>query len=127
MALEFKSLTAGIGRLTSKSQYQRVQSDGRSFRHSFCGIRILRNGLDISRCGYVVSKRVGSAVVRNKVRRRVREVMRQLSIEPGWDIVFIAYPGAATAGFDELKVALIKLLSKTKVIEEYERHCSSIN
>ena len=56
------------------------------------------------RVGYTVSKRVGNAVVRNRVKRRLKEIVRALGalLEPGWDYVVIARPQAASADYRSL-------------------------
>src|SRR4030042_1239283 len=56
-------------------------------------LKALPNELEFSRCGFSVAKDVGKAVVRNRVRRLLREVVRITSIKHGWEIVFIARPG----------------------------------
>jgi ribonuclease P protein component len=60
---------------------------------------------------------VGGAVVRNKVKRRLREILRHLSVKPGWDVVFIARPEAATADFASLRKAAESLLSRAHLLE----------
>lgn len=52
--------------------------------------------------GLVVGKRVGSAVDRNRVKRRLRHALRQVDIEDGTDLVVIAAPGVRTARFTTL-------------------------
>ena len=67
-----------------------------------------------ARVGFVVSKAVGGAVVRNRVKRRLRAIMagRIEAIPPGIDVVVRANPAAATASFDELGSSLIPLLDR---------------
>lgn len=80
-----------------------------------CGLVVMRavpNGLTLSRYGLSVSKKVGKAVVRNRVKRVLREIMRLTPLRPGWDIVLIARPEAATAGYGSLKKAVAGLLSR---------------
>lgn len=66
-------------------------------------VAVICNGLPYSRCGFAVGRRVGTAVVRNKTRRRLREIMRRLPLKPGYDIVVTADPNAASASFRELE------------------------
>lgn len=58
-----------------------------------------------TRFGFIVSKRVGVAVVRNRIRRRLKAVSRELlpEIGPGFDIVYRVHPEAAELGFDDLR------------------------
>lgn len=72
-------------------------------------IRALPNELEISRFGFVVSRRVGKAVVRNHIKRLLREIIRQMPLKPGWDVVLIARVSASVAGFKELTES-VKLL-----------------
>ncbi len=55
------------------------------------------NGLEGNRYGFSVGRRVGIAVVRNRVKRRLREVARLARVKAGWDMVFIARGAAASA------------------------------
>jgi ribonuclease P protein component len=68
--------------------------------------------------GFSVSKRVGGSVVRNLVKRRLREsIRRDLSrLAPGWDIVITARPAAANATYDELRGELTRLLTRAKLL-----------
>jgi ribonuclease P protein component len=76
----------------------------------------MHNGLPLSRCGFAVGKKVGKAVVRNWVRRLLREVIRLSTLNPGWDIVLIARLKAATAYYAELKEALTDLLTQAGIL-----------
>jgi ribonuclease P protein component len=67
-----------------------------------------------ARFGFIVSKQVGSAVVRNTVRRRLKAVCAQAlpTVRPGSDIVIRALPSAATVGFDVLSTEVHRCLSR---------------
>lgn len=74
----------------------------------------------ISRCGFIVAKRLGGAVVRNRIRRRVREAVRLLypQIAPGWDMVFIARsPALAEIAFPQLQALVQRLLQRAGVVQ----------
>lgn len=64
-----------------------------------------------ARVGFCVSKKLGKAVVRNKLRRRLREVYREnaQNLNPRWDLVIVARKDAAQATFQELRTAFLGL------------------
>lgn len=64
----------------------------------------------------MVSKRLGNAVTRNKVKRRLREVVRLAELESGWDVVFIARRGAEKANYHELQQAAHILMKRANLI-----------
>jgi ribonuclease P protein component len=103
-------------RLTKRRDFATVYRKGRALAHPLVVLRLLPNQLPYSRYGFTVSKTVGKAVVRNQVRRRLREGIRTLLVEPGWDIVVIARPKAAAADFHTLRRATAGLLSRAKVL-----------
>jgi ribonuclease P protein component len=103
-------------RLTKRRDFAAVYRKGRALAHPLVVLRLLPNQLPYSRYGFVVSKTVGKAVVRNQVRRRLREGIRTLLVQPGWDIVVIARPRAAAADFHTLRRATAGLLSRAEVL-----------
>lgn len=58
------------------------------------------------------------AVVRNRVRRRMREVVRLVPVQPGWDIVLIAHREAATADFQAIRQAVVDVLRRARLLAE---------
>jgi len=102
--------------LTKSAQYALVYQQGSSWVSSLIVMKALPNGLGLSRYGFSVSKRVGKAVTRNRVKRLLREILRLASVEPGWDIIFIARSAAATTGYAELKKSVEDLLSRAKLL-----------
>jgi len=114
--------------LSQPGQFTLVHSKGKSWVGSLVVMRLLPNELSLSRYGFVVGKRVGKAVVRNRIKRLLREIMRQTPLKPGWDIVFIARPAAATAKFADFKNLILSLLSRAQLLmENYEKPCLRTN
>ena len=105
------------GYLTKPGQYALVYSKARSWANGLLAVRALPNQLTFSRCGFSISKRVGKAVTRNRVKRLLREILRITPLEPGWDIIFIARPGAATANYVSLEESVKGLLSRARLLK----------
>ncbi|MEO5361170.1 MAG: ribonuclease P protein component [Nitrospirota bacterium] len=90
--------------------------NGRRYRAAHLGVYISNGRKTGVRVGLVVSKRVGNAVVRNKVKRRFREAMRNLAVLDGsgipLDIVLLAGPDTPQAAYSEIYSELSGVLEK---------------
>ena len=102
-------------RLGAAARISEVHRRGRSVANGLLVMRVLPNGLDRSRFCFVTGKRVGKAVVRNRVKRRLREVVRNSAPAPGWDTVLIARKGAGDADFKQLERAVHNLIRRTRL------------
>ena len=111
--------------LTKPEDFARVHGQGKWLGGGLVGVKTCPNGLPGARYGFIVSKRVGKAVVRNRVKRRLREIVRQLSLKPGTDIIFSARPQTALAEFGTLKTAVVDGLSHAGVlVRNDKKNCS---
>jgi ribonuclease P protein component len=94
-------------RIRRRSDFERLREQSISRAHPLLVLRAARNGLPYSRFGFIVGRRVANrAVLRNRIRRRLREIARRTPVRPGWDMVFIARKPAAEADFAELAQAV---------------------
>lgn len=98
--------------LRSREDFARVSEQGRSRADRLMVVRFVSNGLDHDRFGISTGRRLGGAVRRNRVRRRLREIIRQTPNETGhgWDVLVVVRAPAMDAPFDELRAALQRLL-----------------
>ena len=78
------------------------------------------NRSEKNRIGITVSKKLGHAVVRNRIRRRLREVYRlnEEKFQPGWDIVVVARSRCVEADFQSLTKAYLSLAAKAGILKE---------
>ena len=104
-------------RLRLNADFQRVRQKGRSWANRLVVLCALPNELEHSRFGFAASKRIGKAVVRNRVRRRMREAVRLrfVAIQEGWDMVFIARSAIADSNHAELSSAVEDLLTRANL------------
>lgn len=105
-------------RISGQKRHSQIHREGSSAANRLLVIRYLANELDHTRFAFVVSKRVGNAVVRNKVKRRLREVVRTRPLTAGWDAVFIARRGIERASFGEVSRAAWNLLRRSRIADE---------
>ncbi|HEV7662075.1 MAG TPA: ribonuclease P protein component [Chloroflexota bacterium] len=106
-------------RLRSPADFARVrEASARVWTHPLVVLYVAPNDLARTRVGITVSGHVGKAVVRNKVKRRLREALRLrfASLTAGQDLVVIARPRSATAAWVELDAALQTVLSRAGAI-----------
>src|ERR1700679_2704841 len=101
-------------RLVRRAEYDAVYREGRRRSRREFTLFLRPNGLASSRFGSSIKKALGSAVRHNRIRRRLREIVRlhRQEIAPGWDIVIHPRSSAATADFPSLATALLELLPR---------------
>ena len=104
-------------RLTGSKRFSQIHIEGSSTANRLLVIRYLANGTDCSRFGFLVSKRIGNAAVRNKVKRRLRELVRLNPVKAGWDALFIVRRGAGSAKYQDLKDATDNLLQRANLVD----------
>jgi ribonuclease P protein component len=107
-------------RLRRNADFQRVRAAKRSWAHPLLVLYAAPNDGAPTRIGISVSKRVGGAVVRNRVRRRVREAVRLRlpDLQAGHDVVFIARPSSGEADWPALRGAAEQLLRRAHILDE---------
>lgn len=106
-------------RLTRTAEFLRVKSEGKTQRGAVLVLGVLECGADLPfRAGFVTSRRVGAAVVRNRVRRRLREIVRanQNIVRPGIWMVVIARPAASGVSYGALEDEWLRLAKRALIL-----------
>lgn len=104
-------------RLRHSADIGRVRQHGRRRPHPLIVLFVDAQPAEVaadSRFAFAVGRHIGKAHQRNLVKRRLREIVRQTMdrLEPGYDCLFVARPGAATADYQMLEQAVLQLLTR---------------
>ena len=104
--------------LSKPEDFAALQGAGTVRSHPLLVVRIRWTGLEETRFGLSTGRKLGGAVVRNKVRRRLRETLRVMapSFQPGWDVLIIARPTVIGADFQTVAGVLQNLLRRGGVL-----------
>lgn len=107
-------------RLAQRGQFERIRREGRTWAQPLLVLVALSNHLPYNRFGFLVSRRIGKAVVRNRVKRLMREAMRErlAAVSPGWDVVLIARAAIVEADLWRIGEALDSLLLRAGLMAE---------
>lgn len=105
-------------RLRSAADFHRVRTKGESYANPLLALYVHPNDGALTRVGFTISKRVGGAVVRNRLKRLLREAARQVlsALPPGWDLVVVARPALARAASPTVAPALADVLGRAKLL-----------
>jgi ribonuclease P protein component len=105
--------------IRAATDFAALQGGSHSRAHPLLLLRYRRNEHGSTRFGISTGRRLGSAVARNRVRRRLRTLLRNLAtrIAAGWDVLIVCRPPAAQATQAELGAALEKLMARAGLME----------
>lgn len=104
-------------RIRRQRDFQSLRENGASRAHPLLVMRAMPNTLTHTRFGFIVSKRAAPlSVTRNRVRRRLREIVRALHFQDGWDVLLIARQSTAAAQFDALQEATASLAQRLHLL-----------
>jgi len=100
--------------LKKNHEFKRLYNKGKSAASQCAVVYCRRNGRSENRLGVTVSTKLGGAVQRNRIRRRLKEIYRlnEDNLLPGYDIVIVARMRSRFAGYRELESSVVSLFSK---------------
>lgn len=105
-------------RLTKNFEYIKVYQAGRRWSSPFFTMYTKENGLDTTRLGVSVSKRIGNSVVRNRVKRRLKEAFKKnmKKVKKGYDVIISAKKPAKDADFWVVEREIINLFKRGHIL-----------
>ena len=112
-------------RLKDSKRFAEIFDTRKVWVDSFLVLKVSPNHGEQLRYGLVASRKVGKAVVRNTLKRRIREILRELEVKPGWDIVFVLRKRKVMASYYQLMSSAIRLLTRAGLIIAHRRSYSS--
>ena len=111
-------------RTTVKENYEcrRMYSKGKSGVSSYLVVYFRPNRRGNNRLGVTVSAKLGHAVVRNRIRRRIREIFRlnQPKLKQGYDMIVVARGRSVRTSYQEMDRAFLSVCRKLELLEERE-------
>ena len=104
--------------LKKNHEFRRLYNKGKSAASQYIVIYVRKNNSIGNRLGITVSKKIGSAVQRNRVRRRLKEIYRlcETDLKPGYDIVIVARVSSRFIKYSELETSVLLLLKKLGIL-----------
>ncbi|MGB9619878.1 MAG: ribonuclease P protein component [Armatimonadota bacterium] len=110
-------------RLRRRSDFARVYSKGRSYATDLVVMYVLPGRAETTRVGFSVSSKLGKSAARNRVRRRLREVVRPLlpSIRGKYDLVVAARRKSGEARIEDLRKAFVDTLRRSGIARVPDR------
>lgn len=108
--------------LKKNHEFRRLYAKGKSAVTPYLVVYCRRNGTGQNRVGYTVSVKLGHAVVRNRVRRRLREIYRLNAhrLKDGWDLVIVARTRCVEGRYGRMEEAFLSACEKLGLLREDE-------
>ena len=107
-------------RLRNNDDFKKVYKKGKNYWNRNLILYIMENDLNHTRIGFSITKKIGNSVVRNRTRRRMKEICRQNlnNIKEGYDIIFIPKKNVVDITYEDLKSGMLHLLKKSYLIKD---------
>ncbi|MBC8170941.1 MAG: ribonuclease P protein component [Anaerolineae bacterium] len=107
-------------RLRRSEDFERLRQTGRTYRQRLMLVNAAPNEVGHNRYGFVTGKRLGNAVVRNRVRRLLQASIRALHprLRVGYDLVIVAHPAAVGQPLTTIQRTVIELMSQADLLTD---------
>jgi ribonuclease P protein component len=104
--------------LKNNREFRKVYDNGKSLSNRFLVMFYIKNGLSFNRIGFSTTKKLGNAIIRNRIKRLIKEAFRLNSenIDNGYDIIFLARIRSNTSNYKDIEKSVLNLLKRTKLM-----------
>ena len=108
-----------IYRLRSNMEFKKAYSGGKSYWNRNLVLYVRKNDVGNTRVGYSITKKIGNSVVRNKIRRRMKEIYRLKfdGIKAGYDLIIIPKKNVVDISYRDLESAMVHILKISNVLK----------
>lgn len=109
-----------VYRLRSNMEFKKVYNGGKSYWNRNLVLYVRKNDMGNTRVGYSITKKIGNSVVRNKIRRRMKEVYRLKfdGVKSNYDLIFIPKRNVTDISYRDLESAMLHILKIAGVLKE---------
>ena len=107
-------------RIRKNMEFKNIYKLGKNYWNRNLILYVKKNGSNETRVGYTITKKIGNAVTRNKLRRRINEIYRLkfYNIKEGYDLIFIAKKSIKDISYNELEGSMIHIMSIAKLLKK---------
>lgn len=107
-------------RLRKNMEFKRVYNGGKNYWNRNLILYVRKNDLKNSRIGITITKKIGNAVVRNRIRRRMKEIIRLRlgNIKNGYDLILIPKKNVIDISYKDLESAMVHIMSISKILKD---------
>ncbi len=107
-------------KLRKNSEFQKVYKKGKNYWNKLIVMYVMKNGKDLTRVGFSLTKKYGNSVERNKIKRQMKEIYRLNSdkIVEGYDLIFIPKLTTKNVTYSDIENAMCGLLKRAHLLKD---------